>query len=194
MSSDQLKWHASCRVEKFSAGQVALFHDAVGDGYKPTAALLKRLVGDPFETVDVDGNLLVTLGLSNIISLLAGSGGKALTATQGICGVGSVSNPATIADTALGGDGSSASAYYQGLDAAPSVTGGQISVVSTFGDTVANFDWNEWCWAVCTAPVVPGYDLSTAGSGVVLLNHKVSSMGVKPSGQAWALNTSVTLS
>lgn len=192
--ADGLKWHASCRVEKYSADQVEWLrtYKKIAD---PKASDLAKYFKDPEEGIlEVDGNLIVTAGLSNITALLTGSTGIAFSATQGICGVGSFTTTATVADVALGGNGSSATAWYQLLDSAPTVTGGQISAVSTFGSTVANFAWNEWCWAAAIAPITAGATLASVGTTPVMLNHKVAALGSKVSGSAWSLYTSVVLS
>lgn len=194
MASDGLDWHASCRVDKYSADQVAWLRKE-RDVLNPKAAdFLKWGLTPEDGVVELDGNLLVTAGLSNITALLTGSAGVTFSTTQGVCGVGSFTTAATVADVALGGNGSSATAWYQALDSAPVVSGGQISAVSTFGSGVANFAWNEWCWAAVVAPITAGAALASVGTTPVMFNHKVAALGSKISGSAWTLNTSVVLS
>lgn len=192
--ADGLNWHASCRVEKYSADQVQwlLTHKNIAN---PKAVDLSEHFKAPEDGIlEVDGNLLVTVGLSNITALITGAAGNTFSASQGICGVGSFTTAATTADTALGGNGSSATAWYQALDTAPTVAGGQISAVSTFGSSVANFAWNEWCWAAAIAPLTAGSTLASVGTTPVMFNHKVAALGSKINGSAWSLYTSVVLS
>lgn len=193
VKNEGISWSASCRVDKYSPEQVEWVRKLTGIS-EPKAATLRLYFKSPeLGSVEAEGNILVTVGLARITNLITGGGGAAFTAAQAVCGVGSISTASNVADVHLGGDGSSATAYYQLIDSAPTVNNGQISVVSTFGTGVANFSWNEWCWAIATGTITAGSTLSAVGTSPVMLNHKVTPLGAKSAGSAWALNTSVVI-
>lgn len=164
-----------------------------------------------------DGNVLTNNGLTVLVKLLTGAGGTSyypLAATSGsnvtaAVGVGTNAggtgaqavHPCT--DTALTDNGT-ANAYYQGMDSAyptlttPATVNGQ----STFGSGVANFAWNEWCWATGpTGSVTAGNALASlwaTSSATFMLNHKTNlytgggaSIGTKGAGAAWVFTTTL---
>jgi hypothetical protein len=168
-------------------------------------------------TAEVDGNVLTNNGLTVLIKLLTGGGGTSyypLAATSGsnvtsVVGVGTnnggagaqATHPCT--DTALTDNGT-ANAYYQGMDSAyptlttPATLNGQ----STFASGVANFAWNEWCWATGpTGTVTSGNALAalwSTSSATFMLNHKTNlysgggaSLGSKGAGAAWVFATTL---
>lgn len=229
---DGLNWRAYAVIEKFSPDQAAWADNRIassagffasprmrksvrlgGSRYRSLLAATLRLCGAPEDGIrEEPGNLLVTVGLSAITSLLLGNGGQALGTSgtsnkYGICGVGTGTTSATTSDTALTED-DSADAFYQGFDSSyPTNDDGVMTGQSTFASSNANFAWNEWCWATSTG-TYGGTETSTelhytSGSGLwasdttqVMWNHKVpgSSLGTKASGAAWVFTTTITLS
>lgn len=191
--SDSIKWHAFARVYKYAADTTAY---AVERGFaEPTKDDFDSLGIACDEYAEADGNLLVTVGLANITKLIIGASATAMTNAQAIVGVGSSATAAAVGDTALGGNGSTTTAYYQGADATyPTQSNGVITCNSTFATGNANFAWNEWCWAVGTGALTAGGTLASVATGVIMLNHKVQSLGTKASGSTWTLQATVTLS
>lgn len=195
--TDGLNWLAHAHVDKFSPDQVSWVQGKTGL-VEPKGATFFQLGLEPEDgSVEAAGNLLVTTGLNRITNLIIGGGGAAFNNAQAITGVGSSSTAAAVGNTALGGDGSTTTAYYQGADATyPQQSNGVITNVNTFGTSNANFAWNEWAWGIATGTITPGGTFASVGTSPVLLNRKVpaSSLGTKASGAVWVLTTTVTLS
>lgn len=189
--SDGIKWNAHARVLKYDQETVDRLTRELG--HEPSGAELRAL-GTPYEVSEAVGNLLTTAGLARITNLITGGGGAAFNNAQAIVGVGSSATAAAVGDTALGGNGSTSTAYYQGADATyPSTANGVITCYATFATGNANFAWNEWCFAVGTGTITPGGTLASVATSPVLLNHRVQSLGTKSSG-AWTLQATITLS
>jgi hypothetical protein len=159
-----------------------------------------------------DGNLMVSVGLTQVINMLTGAAQSGtvryLTNAQTVVGVGTNTAgsgaPAAIGDTALKDD-NSANAYYQGSDATfPSLTGpATINNQCTFASGNANFAWNEWCWATGQT-ITAGTHLATGAVFATLasmINHKTNlssgggaSLGTKGSGASWVFSTTIVFS
>lgn len=192
--TDGLNWFAYARVDKYAPEVVEELTRFLG--YEPKMADFQANSADTFGVVETPGNLLVTVGLNRIGNLIIGSGAAAFNNAQAITGVGSNNTAAAIGNTALAGDGSTTTAYYQGADASnPTQSNGLVTNVNTFATGNANFAWNEWCWGVATGSITPGGTFASVGTSPVLLNRKVpaSSLGTKASGAVWVLTTTVQL-
>lgn len=164
--------------------------------------------GPEMGEVTVVGNIFVAQGLTNLISLWLGLTGTAVhilaesASGSSICGVGTGTAAAATADTKLISDGGSA--YYQVFDAAPgtTTTNGVVVGTSTYGSTVANFAWNEWCWATGSGAVTAGSFLNSgagspfgAANTAQMVNHKTNvNLGSKASGSSWVFSTTFTIS
>jgi hypothetical protein len=152
-----------------------------------------------------EGNLLVNAGLTNLINLLTGRTGTAVNTlgsnATSVVGVGSSSTAAAVTDAALGGNGSSTTAWYQAQDANfPTITTpATINGQSTFASGNANFAWNEWCWATGAGAITAGATLASVfatASSSAMLNHKIPAggLGTKASGASWVFSTTVVFS
>lgn len=136
---------------------------------------------DPYETVVVEGNLLLNAGLTRLNNLLIGAGGTAFNSSNARIGVGNSSTAASASQTDLQG----ASKRFELVDSI-SNSNQTITAVATFQSGDANFAWEEW-----------GIDNGTADGATVtapLLNRKVASMGTKASGAVWTLTVTITTS
>lgn len=155
------------------------------------------------------GNSLVNTGLNNVVYLLthgtvvgtpSGTAGQNNlgTSSTSVVGVGSGATFA-LTDTHLAAD-NTAGAYYQSQDATfPQVSTGTglISGQSTFGTSVANFNWTEWCWATGSGTITAGSALASVfAAAASLLNHKVpaASLGSKASGASWVFTQTIQFS
>lgn len=187
------RWDAHAKIAKYSAAQVA--HATAQLGYEPAGHKLSLMFRDPEDGVTEEpGNLLVTVGLNLITALIEGGAGTPFAHADAIVGVGTSTTTATVADTALGAD-NTANAFYQQADSSnPTQANGVITCVSTFGTSSANFAWQEWCLATGSGGITPGDHLSAAATSVVMLNHKVASLGTKGSGSSWVFTATVTIS
>lgn len=197
MSIDGIKWHAFARVIKYDPSTVAEITRDLG--HEPSGADLRTLEeihglkpdGESF----ADGNLLTTAGLSRVTGLIIGAGGQALDTAKSMAGVGTSATAATVADLNLGANTSSASSWWQAMDASnPTRSNGVITGNTTFGINDGNFAWNEWGWGIATATPVSSAVFNTATTTGVLLNHKIQSLGTKASGSIWTLQATITLS
>ena len=196
MSFDGIKWQPHARVDKYSPEVVSDLSELLGS--ETTSADLTRMSITPNRVTEVDGNLLTTVGLSRITSLIVGAGGTAFSNGNAVIGVGTSSTGEVVGNTALGGDGNASTARYNACDATyPSASNGVITAVATFDSGEANFAWNEWCWGVVPATITEGAtfaSLSSTGTAEVMLNRKTATMGTKASGGVWVFTTTVTLS
>jgi len=192
MTADGIKWHPVVDVLKY--GPEKARHATELLGREPLHADFLALGIEPDGTAHSEGNQLVTVGLDRIGKLITGQSSTAFTAAQGIVGVGSSSTAYAAGQTALSGDGSTTTAYYQIADAAPSATNGVISANCSYQSANANFAWNEWCWVIATSTITAGGTLASVGTDPVMLNRKVQSLGTKVSGSIWTLSATITLS
>ncbi|GAB3211374.1 hypothetical protein [Nocardia tengchongensis] len=201
MSDDVFAWSAVAEVRKYFANTVQAMIAHVGR--EPLGHEIEDLVARgrfaPDEVHVEPGNLLTTAGLGRITSLLEGNGGAVFNNAQAIIGVGyhggTSTNDAAVTDTALAGNGSTTTAYYQGADSGyPTQTGGTLTVNSTFGINNGNFGWFEWCLGIATGTLTPGGTLASVGTSPIMLNHKIASLGTKASGAIWTLAATCTIS
>ena len=195
--TDGIKWEPHAKVLKYDPETIRTLTKDLG--HVPTPEDLRYLEDryglTPDSISEAHGNLLTTAGLNRITNLIIGGGGAALTNAQIIVGVGSSSTAAAVGDTALGGNGASTTAWYQGPDSSnPTQSNGVITCNSTFGTSDGNFAWNEWCWGVGTGTRTAGNTFASVSTSPVLINHKVQSLGTKVSGAIWTLQATITLS
>ncbi len=188
---EQDNWNAHAAVRKYSPDQVAWATRKMG--YEPQGHRLSLLFRTPEDGITEEpGNLMVTAGLNLLTSLLEGGAGTPFAHADAIVGVGSTSTAATVADTALGADNTSG-AYYQQADSSyPTQSNGVITCQATFASGNANYAWNEWCLATGSGGITAGTHLSAVATSVVMLNHKVASLGTKASGASWVFVATVT--
>lgn len=181
MNFDGLKWSPRAVVSKYD--------DDMTD-YVRRIESVSRPDGDqlanyctPYETVEEDGNLLTTAGLTRVTALLIGTNTNTLDATRVRLGVGDTSTAAAVGDTSLG-----TNQYFRVMDATyPSASAGVLTFQGTYGTSDANFAWQCWGLDVGTATVTSSASVAT------LVNRKVTSFGTKASG-TWVLTVTVTFS
>lgn len=131
------------------------------------------------ETIEVEGNLLVSAGITALLTLLIGGGGTAYNAANTYLGVGSSTQVAAIGDTNLV---ASSEKFRQLVESPyPTVAGSVVTFQSTFGINDGNFAWNE-----CGA-----FNHISAGT---MLNRKIVTLGTKTSGAVWTLKLTITIS
>jgi hypothetical protein len=184
-------WNAHARVARYSPDQVAWATRRMG--YEPDGARLSLLFRDPEDgVVEEPGNLLTTAGLNLLTSLLEGGAGTPFAHADAIVGVGAGTTTATTADTALTDDNSSSAWYQQADSSYPTQSGGVITCNCTITSSNGNFAWQEWCLATGSGGITAGDHLSATATGVVLLNHKVASLGTKASGASWVFTAVIT--
>lgn len=190
---EPIRWDATMKVAKFHPETVRQVQHDLNNGVEPVWDDFVRHGVDPDSWTDEHHNQLVTTGLTLLTELFEGAGGNPFNHTDAIVGVGSSSTAWTAGDTHLGGDGSSSTAYYQQADSSyPTYSGGVITCYCTFGSGVANMAWQEWCFADGSGGITAGGTLASVATGVVMINHKVVSLGTKSSGAVWTAQGSIT--
>lgn len=204
---DGFSWSPSVRVDKFGRDTLkdaADYLDGNGlrselrRGMEPSHEELQLLRDAHGLVPDMvtrgEGNILVNVGRDRIAGLITGTG-AAFNLAQGIVGVGATVTGALPADVALGAN--TGSAHYRKVDSAPTVSStGKITAVTTFPAGVAEFAWNEWCWAIGgSTTITPGATLAAVTTpSPVMLNHKApAALGTKGTGAAWTFTTEVTI-
>lgn len=159
-SNEPLKWMAKVTVKKY--------HGTEAEG---------NLEVDPYEIVEREGNLAVTVGMTAILNLLtAEAAPTAFSNANGYIAVGSNATAANVGDTTLGTE-----LDRQGMDGIfPTVSGAECTWQSVFNTGASDGDWREW-------------GLFNAAAAGTMLNHKIVSLGTK-SGGTWTLAVTITLS
>lgn len=156
-------------------------------GYKPKWTLRKYasdaayLAGEaPYETVEIDGNLLLNEGIGALALLLTGGSATAYNNANSHIGVGDSATAAAASQTGL--QAATNKAYVAMASTYPQIASQTITWRGVFDGSTANFAWNEMS-------VANGTD-DTA----VNLNRKVSAQGTKTAGQTWTLDLAITFS
>lgn len=165
--SDAVKWRCHTKVEKF-------WNRWDGTPY-----------AEPYDTVEIEGNLLVIGGASALWERLIGTGITAFDNTNAYLGVGDSTTAAADTQTDLQAATNKLrkamdSTYPQHTDSTGTSGSKSITFKATFGTSDANFAWQEW--AV--------FNASTAGR---MLNRKVESLGTKTSSATWTLTITLSL-
>lgn len=180
MNTNAIRWAPRALVSKYDDDQVAFVRRI--EGFEPTGDQLARYC-TPYESIEAEGNLLTTAGVTRIAALVIGSLSTTLDSTRVRLGVGDTTTAAAVSDTSLG-----TNQYFRVMDSTyPSASAGVITFQSTFGTSDGNFAWQCWGLDVGTATV------SSSSTVATLVNRKVSSLGTKSSG-SWVLSVTVTFS
>lgn len=189
LDSQPIRWIPRARVDKYEQSAVEWVERQSGI-LAPDANTIEAYGVRPYESIEVDGNLLTTAGLTRLTNLLTAGGGQALTNTSTRLGVGNGAGTAAVGDTDLSAVAGAANRWFQVMDATfPSASAAVVTFKSTFATGDGNFAWNEWGLDIGTPPVT-----SAATVNAVLFNHKTSAaLGTKASG-SWALTVTVTFS
>jgi hypothetical protein len=170
MAEDTIVWRAHAKVEKYDTP----------DG---TPESLDEL--EPYEVVEVDGNLLVIGGASALWQRLIGTSLTAFDNSNAHLGVGDSSTAAADTQTDLVAATNKLrkamdATYPQHTDSTGTAGSKTITFRSTFATGDANFTWAEW--AV--------FNAAAAGR---MLNRKVEALGTKTSASTWVLTITLTL-
>ena len=119
---------------------------------------------------------LSTAGKTMIAARLVGTAVNAMDTTNGYLGVGDSSTAFSAAHTDL----QAASNKLRKQCTTASSSGADMTFVTTFGSSDANFAWAE----------LGGFNASSSGT---MLFRKVASHGTKASGDSWTLTVVVTV-
>jgi hypothetical protein len=131
----------------------------------------------PYEVREGEGNCLLNTGIDEMWDLIAGDSSNHFDSSGARTGVGDSSTAADATQTDLQ---AASNKTYKAMESGyPTTTSQKATFKSSFGDSDANYAWNEWV-------------VKQATSGKCL-NRKVESLGTK-SGGTWTLEVSITLS
>lgn len=140
-----------------------------------------KLAGKPHDEYMCDTqNIILDTGANEMLKLITGtSGATAYSSANAYIYVGNSSTAENASQSGVLATG--ANRAYAGMDVGyPVVNSRQMIFRASFGDTSANFAWNE-------AAIVNG-----TGANAVAMNRKVSNMGTKSTG-TWTLQITVSL-
>jgi hypothetical protein len=131
----------------------------------------------PYEVVEGEGNCLLNTGIDEMWDLICGDSANHFTNSYAQVGVGDSTTAANASQTDLQ---AAANKTYKGMESGyPTSTSQKATFKASFGDSEANYAWNEW--------------VIKQSSSSKCLNRKVESLGTKSSG-TWTLEVSITLS
>lgn len=189
MIRDTFKWTPVARVEKFDDDATQWVARKSGL-LAPSADVIAAYGVEPYEVLEVPGNLLTTAGLDRLTKLLLNTGSPtALTATTARIGVGNSSTAEAVGQTDLQAAAGSSNRQFKVMDSTyPQQANGVVTLKSSFATGEANFVWAEWCVDIGTATVTDGTTVNAC-----MLNRKVAALGTKASG-TWALTVTITFS
>lgn len=161
---DCVRWIAKARLAKYDGDWTGEEIDA-------------GLAGNPYEIIEVEGNLLMTVGATALWTKLTGGAGTVFDNTNAYIGVGDSTTAAAAGQTDLQ---AATNKFRKVQDATyPQVSTNTCVFRATFATGEANFVWNEWAI----------FNASSAGT---MLNRKVESLGTKTTG-SWQLTLTLSL-
>lgn len=130
----------------------------------------------PYEVIEGEGNCLLNTGIDEMWDLIVGDSSNHFNNTSAQIGVGDSNTAASPTQTDLLGSNKT----YKGMEATyPTSTSQKATFKASFGESDANYTWNEWVVKQSTS--------------AKCLNRKVDALGTK-SGGTWTLEVSITLS
>lgn len=140
----------------------------------------RKLAGLPYDDYACSvQNIIVDNGANELLKIISGNGGTPYNSANSYIYVGTDTTPESATDTGIKASG--VNKAYAAMDTGyPVVSGRQAIYRASFGDTSANFAWNE-------ASIVNG-----TGTNAIAMNRKVESLGVKATG-TWTLQITISL-
>lgn len=137
--------------------------------------------GRAYDESSIDGNLLLSEGIGEMLDLLAGLGSPAAYSNaNAYIGVGDSTTAAAAGQTGL--QATTNKAYAAMADGYPVRSGTTVTWRAVFGANDGNFSWQEFT-------VANGN--SDASQNI---NRAVSNQGTKVAGQIWTIDVAITLS
>lgn len=159
-----------------------------------SSALLRALVREPEEAVEIAGNMLMNEGIQRLedLTMIATvltnqTAANAWGNTNAYLGVGDSSTAEAATQTELQ---AATNRFYKVMNATyPSRSSQTVSFQADFTTTEANYVWAEWSIAA-GATTASGAGFTT---GTTNLNRKVAALGTKASG-TWTLTATMAFS
>lgn len=178
MSNEGIKWVAKATLEKREGD--------INQCKTPEERVDWLTKNKPYETSVHMFNLLLNEGMDTMLALLTGYGSETeFNNTYAQIGVGDSTTAAVRTQTGLQAPSNklykAMEATYPTAPAENDATNGRsIKFKSSFGDSEANFTWNEW-------------SVRNGASADKNLNRKVENLGTKTGG-TWTLTVEISLS
>jgi hypothetical protein len=162
-----------------------------------TNEILRKMVGDPENIEEAQGNLLLNEGIQRMLDMTMVAtvtsnqvAGNPWSNANAYIGVGDTATAEAATQTELLAAANAANRFYKVMNATyPIRTNQSVDFRSDFTSTEANFAWNEWTVAA-GATTASGAGFLT---GTINLNRKVQSLGTKSTG-TWTMTGTVTIS
>lgn len=134
-----------------------------------------RLADKPYDTVVVDGNMLLNAGIALLWELAIGVGGTAWNNANARLGVGDSTTAEAAGQTDLQ---AAVNKTYRPMAATyPQRSAQKVTWRAVFQAAHANYDWREF----------------VVDNGAIALNRKVQNLGTKAAGSEWTLDVEITL-
>jgi hypothetical protein len=154
--------------------QLSKYHEDIAS-YRGREAEFHQIF-KPYEVIDGEGNLLLNSGIDEMWDLIVGDSANHYNNASAQIGVGDSSTPASPSQTDLQ---AATNKTYKGMESGyPTSASQKATFKASFGDSEANYAWNEWVVKQSTSSKC--------------LNRKVESLGTKASG-TWTLEVNITL-
>jgi hypothetical protein len=167
VKNEPARWHCRYRLSKY--------RQDIGS-YRGRESKFHQLF-KPYEVREGEGNCLLNTGIDEMWDLINGDSANHFNNAAAQIGVGDSSTAASPSQTDLQAAGNKT---YKAMESGyPTSTAQKATFKSSFGESDANYAWNEWV-------------VKQSASGKCL-NRKVESLGTK-SGGTWTLEVTVTLS
>ncbi|MGD9118096.1 MAG: hypothetical protein PVJ08_05105 [Dehalococcoidia bacterium] len=167
---DTANWLCRYRLSKYREdigayrGREAEFHDRF----------------QPYEVIEGEGNCLLNTGINEMWDLITGEVSGSSHIFDNAAATIGVGDSSTAADPSQTDLQAASNKTYKGMESGyPTSTSQKATFKASFGDSEANYAWNEWVIKQTTS--------------AKCLNRKVESLGTKSSG-TWTLEVSITLS
>jgi len=162
-----------------------------------TNEVLRKIVGDPENIEEAQGNLLLNEGIQRLMDMTMIAtvtsnqvAGNPWSNTNAYIGVGDTATAEAATQTELQATAAAANRFYKVMSATyPIRTNQSVDFRADFTSTEANFAWQEWTVAA-GATTASGAGFIT---GTINLNRKVQSLGTKSTG-TWTMTGTVTIS
>lgn len=182
-SHEKVQWRAKIRIDKYEA-DLDPYVQNLGKRFGERTFFAENT---PYETLEAEGNLLMTAGANALWTALTGGSVGAFSSANAAIGVGDSTTASAASQTNLQ---AAVNSTRVGMSSGfPAVTNNQVQFQATFAGSVANFAWNEW-------GVFNSIGTGSPPSGGVMLNRAVPSggLGVKAAGSTWTLTVTLSLS
>jgi len=195
MATDKLNWLTHWKVEKYHEDIDALVEARMPFWAKGPIRNLPRVRArsaelrqqvqaelTPYEVVEGEGNILLNVGIGQLLLLLATVGGRQYNNANAFCGAGDSNAAVDPTQTDLQGG---AAVFVAMVAAFPSIAAQTVTWQSSFGAGVGTMTWEEV--GVCNGNAPPA-------AASEMLNRIVAPFGTKGAADVWVLTIAVTIS